>query len=202
MAEPRTRLKLVRSAEDENLSDLADDDLMLLLRRDHIKAFEALVVRHQKMIQGYACRFLGCTDLGEEVAQEVFLTLWTERMRYSGQGQFKSFLLKLVYNRCHVFARGRQRHRKKMEKLEACVPALESDNAPLRCVVESVRSGEIQRALAEIPEPMRHAIVLRYNSGLSIREIAEITGKPAGTVKSNLFRGLKLLHKVFTGDNP
>ncbi|MFC1609425.1 RNA polymerase sigma factor [Myxococcota bacterium] len=202
VVEKKAHLNVVSSQEVNNPSDLSDDDLMLLLRRDHIQAFETLVGRHQEMVLGFACRFLGDRDLGEEVGQEVFLTLWAERMRYQTRGRFKSYLLALAYNRCHVFARQRQRHRRKLEKFEVSAPRQDTDNTPLEQMVDSVRGDEVRRALVQLPEPMRRAIVLRYNSGLAIKEIAEATGTPPGTVKSNLFRGLKRLHELFTGGNP
>jgi RNA polymerase sigma-70 factor (ECF subfamily) len=171
---------------------------MLLLRKGHTKAFAVLVGRYQEMILGFACRFLGDHQIGEEVAQEVFLTVWADRNKYHAKGRFKSYLWTLTFNRCHVFARSRSRHIKKLENYKKSLPEENLESTPLAKVLECAQAEEVRIHLSNLPEAMRRSIILRYLNGLSIKEIAEATKSPLGTVKSNIFRGLNKLHESFT----
>ena len=200
MVEQQPHLRVVDEARPARLEDCADDDLMLLLWRGHVQAFETLVERHHEMVIGYASRFLADRDAGEEVGQEVFMTVWSERDRYQAKGRFTSFLLSLTFNRCHVSARRRQRHLKKIDNL-ATKPFANSraPETPVDQLLEVARREEVQRHLAELPENMRGAVILRYFNELSIKDISEATQTPVGTVKSNIFRGLGRLRKALSG---
>ena len=62
-------------------------------------------------------------------------------------------------------------------------------------------SGEridLDKALAQLPLPMRLCIVLAYNDGLSHQEIADVTGIPLGTVKSNISRGAEKMRALLS----
>jgi RNA polymerase sigma-70 factor (ECF subfamily) len=79
----------------------------------------------------------------------------------------------------------------------------EEDHAPLEpadtrptaweLVAQHEQAEHINAALAGIPAEYREAIVLRFQDGLALDEIASVTGAPMGTVKSRLYRGLNLL---------
>jgi len=203
LVDGRSHLKVVDEPKTAHLADCSDDDLMLLVRRGHVHAFHTLVDRHHEMVIGYASRFLGNRDAGEEVGQEVFMTVWSERDRYQAKGRFTSFLLSLTFNRSHVSARKRQRHLKKLDNL-AAQPSPEDAGVqtPIDQILEAARRDEVHKYLAELPESLREAVILRYFNDMSLKEIAEVTEAPVGTVKSNLFRGLKRLHEALWGGAP
>ena len=64
------------------------------------------------------------------------------------------------------------------------------------------RDGAIRRALADLDEPYRETVSLRYFGELSLNEIAEVTGRPLGTVKTHLHRGLLRLRTSLEGRAP
>jgi RNA polymerase sigma-70 factor (ECF subfamily) len=191
----KEHLKIVSEPEKSHENLLSDDELMLLCKRNNRKAFRTLVERYQDMVLGYAYRYLADRDAAEEVGQEVFLALWSERMRYQAQGKFRSFLLTMSINRCRVYARSRTRHLRKIKKLKSAMsPEMISvDSSPMDDLLRAAQIDEVQKRLAQLPSAMKQAIILRYYNGLSIKEIAKLLGSPEGSVKSNLFRGIKKL---------
>jgi RNA polymerase sigma-70 factor (ECF subfamily) len=81
-------------------------------------------------------------------------------------------------------------------------PSLEpADTRPLawEVVAQQEQAERIARALISIPAPYREAIVLRFQEGLSLEDIARVTGARLGTVKSRLYRGLNLLMSRLEG---
>ena len=193
-----THLKLLQP-EDAAGAGLSDDDLMLLSRQDRHDGFEILVERHQTFVYALAARFLGDRTLGRDVAQDVFLSIWAERERYKARGRFKSYLVSVTLNRCRHLARQRGSHQRKATGLgrehRGQRPAAD---LPLEEVLEMERARELHGVLAELPEKLRLALILRYVNGLALREIASLTRQPTGTVKSHVFRGLKRLHQKLT----
>jgi RNA polymerase sigma-70 factor, ECF subfamily len=192
----RPELRVVGRAED--LAGLADDDLMLLSRQGRRDAFEVLVARHTRLVLGTAIRFLGDRATGREVAQDVFLMLWSERERYVPKQKLKSLLITMTFNRCRALSRQRKNDRKKSETLAMLDHDVSDPATPLEQLLEQNRAAIVRAELTRLPEPVREILILRFAQDLSVQEIAEVTDKPVGTIKSHLFRGLKKLAQIFS----
>ena len=198
---PPPDLKLVCEGSPKEPEDLADDDLMLLSRSGRQDAFDALVRRHQSLVFGLATRYFADRTLGREVAQDVFLSLWAERERYRPRGKFTGYLVSATFHRCHYLARQRRSHDRKLgDFARESGTRQEPGDLPLDHLVEAERAREVRAKLALLPAGMREVMILRYTQDLSIEEIADLTGKPPGTVKSHLFRGLKRLARLLRED--
>jgi RNA polymerase sigma-70 factor (ECF subfamily) len=187
----RPRLEVVAGGISGALEELSDDQLMLLLERQE-RSFEVLVRRHQPLVLAYATRFLGDRDLAREITQEVFLTLWAERRTYSPQGKFRSYLLTLAVNRCRSLGRRRQVARRQQPLLQSGAAQLNSA-LPIDELLEAERASLVQARLQAIEEPYREVLLLRFCGAMSYQEMASVTGKPEGTLKSLVSRGLKHL---------
>ena len=190
-------IKLVQAQRPQQLGDLADDDLMLLARRERQDAFELLVQRHQGLVFGLCTRYLGDRVQGRDVTQDVFLALWAEKDRYRPSGKFRSYLVSMAMHRCHYVARQQRSNRDKVDQYKSSGAGEKSDPAlPLAALVEHERAQEVRQALTQLPEKCREVMILRFNQELPLEEIAELTGMPLGTVKSHVFRGLQRLHAI------
>jgi RNA polymerase sigma-70 factor (ECF subfamily) len=75
------------------------------------------------------------------------------------------------------------------------------DNRPsaLEMTAQHEHADRINAALVCIPAEYREAVVLRFQEGLTLDEIAAVTGAPLGTIKSRLYRGLNLLMPLLKG---
>lgn len=196
-------LRLVSGAAPGELGELPDDSLMLLARANREDAFAVLVRRHQSLVFGLAARYFADRSLGREVSQDVFLSLWADRERYRPRGKFKSYLVSVTFHRCHFVARQIRSHRRKLAGLaRESQTQTGGEDLPLELMVEAERAREVRANLALLPGKMREVLILRFTQELQIEEIASLTGKPPGTVKSHLFRGLRRLARLMTGEEP
>jgi RNA polymerase sigma-70 factor (sigma-E family) len=127
----------------------------------------------------------GSVAVGEEIAQEAFSSIY---QRWSTLDQPIGYLRTIVVNRSRDYLRREDVARRSATKV-----------GPLRDKTEDVyhdNDRSIFVALARLNERQRAAVVLRYWSDLSEKEIAEVLGCRPGTVKSMLSRSLSELRKV------
>lgn len=154
-------------------------------------AFEVLLRRHRAAVRSYCARLCG-SGLGDEAAQETFLTLWQERESYEPRGRFRAYLFTIAQRRCHNALRGSKRQRRVAEAAQA-LPSASVD-------ADELLARERQRRLYErvhtLPEEQRQAILLHFAADLPYEEIAALTGRPAATIRTRVFSGLGKLRKL------
>jgi RNA polymerase sigma factor (sigma-70 family) len=201
--EEATPLRLVGGKPASRAGEPTDDELMLLVKANHQTAFEVLVRRHQTLVLGLATRFVGDAAAGKDIAQDVFLALWSERHRYESRGLFRSYLVSCTIHRCQIVVRKERSHERKHHALSVSVghgAGAVPGNEALHALVEMEQCKNVREKLTLLPEKMREVLILRFTSDLSIQEICEATGLREGTVKSHLFRGVARLHRLFGKD--
>jgi RNA polymerase sigma-70 factor (ECF subfamily) len=186
--------RLNRSREESTLvrlRELADEDLMQLVRQGEAAAFEVVYERHCGAAFSLAYRMCGKRSIAEEVVQESFLSLWRSGARYDRtRGSVRTWTLGIVHNRAiDALRRGivHDRRRASDEGIE------ERFEAPETTEVEVARrdeSREIRSALSELPREQSQVIELAYFGGFTHTEIAEMLKAPIGTVKGRMRLGL------------
>ncbi len=171
-----------------------DSDVALMQRvaAGDEAAFAILVERHQHAVVGTAAKMLGDPGEAEDIAQQVFLRLWTSAKRYQPTAKFTTFLFTITRNL--VFNESRRRSRRRqisIEEREEHGPVHadpESDNRPDHELLHAELRHAIDQAIDALPENQRLAVVLRRYEGTSYEDIAEILGTSVSSVKSLLFR--------------
>jgi RNA polymerase sigma-70 factor (ECF subfamily) len=173
------------------LMELADEELMQLVRRGDPRAFEVVYDRHSGAAFSLAYRMTGKRVTAEEVVQEAFLALWRANARYDRtRGSVRTWILGIVHNRAiDALRRGmvHDRRRASDEGLEERFEARE------RTDVEAARhdeAREVRSALGVLPPEQLKVIELAYFGGFTHSEIAEMLGTPIGTVKGRMRLGL------------
>ena len=186
----------------------ADVDLARRLARDLDGSFEALVVAHQDRLFTIARRVLGDAHDAEEVAQDAFIRAYRaiegyppERVR---ELRLRPWLAAIVIN----VARNRRRRIADRQPAQPLAPliegGLELEDRPVErpearhAAAESAR--EWSARLATLPAVYRTAVVLRHVDGLSYDELAVALGRPEGTVKAQVHRGLRLLRTALDAE--
>lgn len=179
---------------DHDLSLLADEDLMQLMRQGDARAFELVYERHATAAFSLAYRMTGLRAAAEDVVQEAFLSLWRSGARYDHtRGSVRTWVLGIVHHRAIDSLRRNlrhDRHRASDEGLE------ERFEAPDRTDVTAARreeAAEVRSALAELPAEQSKVIELAYFGGFSHSEIASMLETPVGTVKGRIRLGLEKL---------
>lgn len=189
------QLRLVASATNA-LDGRSDDELVLLVAARSREAFAALVRRHQARVIAFCARATGSSDLGRDVAQDVFLELWRSAASYRPEGKFPSWLFRLARNRVISLARRPVEHPTAPVTLDAKA----TEAAQLDDMLARERERLLREALSELGEHERTTLLLHYQEGLSYETIASMVGSPAGTVRSWAFQSLRRLRRLMAPD--
>ena len=197
----RTVVDAIGPADERRAAEV-DPDLASLerARTGDNGAFEALVLRYQARIVNYASAMVHDADAAEDVAQETFVRAWRGLGRFRGESTFKTWLYRIATNvaRTDLDRRGR-RARIANRSLDDEAEPLQAGDVPSPAPdaeTSLVRREAIDRALSELPDELRQALVLRDVEGLDYKEIAGVTGAPIGTVESRIFRARRRLRTL------
>lgn len=176
-------------AVDSNAQDVAD---MLRVKEGDVPSFEALVARHKSSVIGTIYRMLGDLDESHDLAQRVFIRVWSSAPRYQPSAKFTTWLFTITKNL--VYNESRRRKRRPHYSLEAqeeefhlAMPdtsVVEPDDALLHKEMQQA----IDAAMEKLPERQRMALVLRRFEHLPYEEIAKTMDLTVSSVKSLLFR--------------
>jgi RNA polymerase sigma-70 factor (ECF subfamily) len=179
------------------LRELADEDLMQLVRQGEAVAFEIIYERHCNAAFSLAYRMTGKRSIAEDVVQEAFLSLWRSGARYDRtRGSVRTWTLGIVHNRAiDALRRGivHDRRRASDEGIE------ERFEAPENTELEVARrdeSREIREAMSELPREQSQVIELAYFGGFTHTEIATMLNAPIGTIKGRMRLGLAKMRLV------
>ncbi len=181
---------------------LRDPDirLMLRVRADDREAFAELVERFQHRLVGIMNHLVGHSQEAEDLAQEVFLRVYKTRHRYSPKAKFSTWLFTIANNLALNSIRNR--------KLRQAVPLEAQDSGPNVIVAaddapppnhrlqQEELAGVIRKALEELNERQRVAVVLNKFEDMGYAEIADVMGLSAKAVKSLLSRARTKLREA------
>lgn len=171
-----------------------DEELMLRYRNGDAAAFETLYRRYEKPLFDFIYRFAPDSTDAESLFQEAFFRLVRAKKNYQATAQFKTWLFQIAMNLCRDRAR-RMKHR---GHISLSSPSSSQDDShgeiqdlvsdPSLAVDKSVEAGQLESAVkgavASLPEDERLVVVMKEYQGLKYSEIAEITNRPIGTLKS------------------
>jgi RNA polymerase sigma-70 factor (ECF subfamily) len=175
-----------------------DHELLEGCRRGEPEALRELFESHKDKVYSIALRYSGDSAVAMDIAQDVFLKLFSAIHNFRGGANFDSWLYRIVVNSC---LDQKRRTRRLIPLVDGLLDALQSPGASaLDQVVRSELSSRLRSAVARLPAEQRIVIVLRYTQGLSYDEIAEILGCSTGTVASRLNRIHKTLGRRLGGD--
>ena len=148
--------------------------------------------RYAGELFGFPCNPLGDRELAEEVVQEVFARLWRHAGDYDrSKASVRTWLYSIARNRI-VDARRRAAVRPVSVSAQVDEEAWELDPDFERAVLR----WQVAAALARLSPEHRQVIRLAHWGGLSLREIAERSGVPVGTVKSRVYYALRSLRLI------
>lgn len=191
---------MVTEPQDKYLSD-PDNQLMQKAGSGNRAAFKELVKKHQGTVTGIIYRYTGNHNEVEDLAQDIFLKIYKAASSYVPRAQFKTWLYKVVANHCLNFFRS-QKRKAIITSLDQ--PLSEDYNPHIQRTDEQKKQPEIilqqqelqialKRALSELPERQRMAIILHRFEGLSYKEVATILGASLSAVESLIFRAMNNL---------
>jgi len=182
------------------LRDLADEDLMQLVRRGEAEAFEVVYERHSHAAFSLAYRMCGSRAAAEDVVQEAFLSLWRSGARYDRtRGSVRTWVLGIVHNRAIDSLRRSVVHDRKRASDEGIEERFEARERTDVEVARLDEAAEIRQALTTLPTEQSRVIELAYFGGFTQSEIADMIDTPIGTVKGRMRLGLEKMRAQLGG---
>ena len=185
------------------MSELERSLLRRLRDRDE-RAFRELIDDHRDRVFNITYRMLGNRAEAEDVAQEVFITVFKTIESFREESKFSTWLYRVTVNHCKnrikYLARRHDRDRDELDETNQATNGA-VNGAPVRVAQpdKALASAQmeklLQEAIAALDDDQRAVVILRDVEDLSIEEICEITGLPDGTVKSRLHRARLVLRK-------
>jgi RNA polymerase sigma-70 factor (ECF subfamily) len=169
------------------------------LARDLEAGFPDLVAHHQDLVYGMALRMTGRPADAEDLAQEAFLRAYRALRRYAPERTAglltRGWLAAIVANLGRDRARRRRPPPAALDGLADQVT--DASPRPDELVTRREAAGAWAARLAALPEAQRRAVELRHIEGLTYPELALALGRPLGTVKSDVHRGVRALREAW-----
>jgi RNA polymerase sigma-70 factor, ECF subfamily len=150
-------------------------------------AFAEIVRRYERAAIVTAYSALGDFHVAQDAAQEAFVIAYQKLGKVRNPDSFGPWLLRIVRHRAMRLRRAR-----KVESID--VDCLEPAVAQPRDWMEPYK--EVVKQLTRLPEHERIVAVMRYVDGHSVNEIADLTGRPVGTVTKQLSRAVERLRNL------
>ncbi len=178
----------------------SDEELVAQAQAGDHDSFNQLVVRWERPIYALAYRTLGREEDARDVVQEAFLRAFRALKGFKGEAKFSSWLYRITLNLCRDWIR-RERRTPIAAVPDGTDPIDLAESLPSQdesvedLVARREMSKAVARAMAELPEEQRAAIVLKEYHGLTFQEIADTLNCPLSTVKTRLYQGLSVLRR-------
>jgi RNA polymerase sigma-70 factor (ECF subfamily) len=173
-----------------------DPDLQLItaVADGDEKAFEQLVKKYQHAVFNTIYRYIGNYEDVEDIAQEVFIKVWHKAKSFQKKSKFSTWLYRITVNHCLHY---QSKHRQKLVSLDE-MGEKEQIPDPLIIEVDHKQQNKaeiVRKAVSELSDRQRIALILSRFEDKSYKEIAEIMGISLGAVESLIFRAKQALKK-------
>ena len=193
----------------------SDEELLLehRLRRSR-QAFEELVRRYERELYSYLRRYLSDDTMAEDVFQATFLQLYLKAEQFEEGRKVRPWLYTIATNQAIDAQRRNRRHKmvsldrrghspEGQESVGSLLDLLTSREPEATDNLETdERRQWVQQAIAQLPDPLREAVLLVYYQGLKYREAAAVLDIPVGTVKSRMHAAILKLNEAWTDNHP
>jgi RNA polymerase sigma-70 factor (ECF subfamily) len=180
-----------------------DSDLMLVERvqQGEAAAFDLLVLRYQHKVLKLIMRYVHDAVEAEDVAQEAFIRAYRALPSFRGDSAFYTWLYRIAINTAkNALVSGKRRpvdynlDLQDSEQYEMQARLKDSETPEGLLLTDEIRET-VNAAIADLPEDLRTAIMLRELEGMSYEEIAAAMECPVGTVRSRIFRAREAIDR-------
>lgn len=186
----------VNSTKEENQT------LELGIRHRDPEVLDLLIEQYYYRLFRYLLHLTGNRGMAEDIFQETWMKVLERGHQYNGQSKFEAWLFTIARNLVFDRLRGAKNAVSLNDLTQPGKSGSQSrhpvakQESPLDSV-ERLEQGEQTIALlGKLPALYREALVLRFQEALSLEEIASVVEAPLSTVKSRIYRGLRLLRET------
>ncbi len=177
----------------------ADAQLADRIRIGDTEALGELYDRYAGTATATALRVVGSREDAEDVVHDAFVAVWRKIDRFDAErGALRAWLMTVVRNRAIDRVRAR---RASIDLDDADERSLlrTGPNPTMEEALTRASAGDLRAAMASLPDDQRRALELAYFEGYTYREVAELTGVPAGTANGRLRLALGKLRDALIG---
>jgi len=182
----------MQSAKQQNKFQYSDEELIASFQNGNEQAYIELVRRYRDRLMTFVFRFLGDSDLSEDIVQDTMLKVYTHKHYYKEIAKFSTWVYTIAGNLAKTELR--KQKRRKITQLSQ----MNTDDRKYEIPSKDLKSEdkiqgefaekEIQKAILQLPLHFRTVVILRDIQELSYEEISNIVDVPLGTVKSRINR--------------
>lgn len=173
-------------------------NLVSLLKKGNILAFDTIYERYGKRLYGFVLRYIKQESDAEEIVQEVFLKIWESRDKIDTYASFDSFLFTIAYNTTISLLRKRINEKKYLDQLQYRQQIVDSEE-----LINEIHFKEINEQLTSLLDQLtprqREIFRLSREQGLTHEEIAQNLNISRNTVKNHLVTALAFLKSRISG---
>jgi RNA polymerase sigma-70 factor (ECF subfamily) len=181
----------------EETSNQQEQDLVKRCQEGDSQALEQIVRQYQDGVYNIAYRILGSHEDAQDLAQDVFLTVWEKIGQFKFKSRFSTWLYRIVTNLC-INEKNRQRRRQtvpmEIDDSQAWTPI--NPTTPEKEVLLAEQQEILQVALAQLKDKYRTILILREMENLSYDELSKVLRCSIGRVKSRLHEARMALRKI------
>lgn len=174
-----------------------EEKLISRAAKGDASAFNELLGTQEKRMYAVCLRMCGNHEDAQDCLQESMLRIFRSISGFKGQASFSTWVYRVTMNTC--LDELRKKKNKQTASLDGLLdsgwsPSDDSDTPEHHTIAGEKRTA-IRKAIADLPEDMRSAIVLRDIEGFSYDEISDMLGINVGTIKSRISRGREKLRE-------
>ena len=163
------------------MTEPADRELLEGIRAGRREACARLIHEHYPAIYRFLLHLARDAAEAEDLTQETFAAAWEKIAAFEGRSALCTWLHRIAYGKFVDARRAGRRSAALAERLRRREPA--AAPCPVEAAVRDDEARRLYAALQRVDAPDRVLLVLHYLQGLSYREMADVTGEPAGTLK-------------------
>ena len=184
-----------------NVQVLSDQLLLNSYLSGDKSAISQLIERHSRRVKEYIRMMVKDNDVADDIFQETFIKAVRviDEGRYTDNGKFLSWILRIAHNQVIDHFRARKQQ-KQVTEADAGYNVLGTlrfaDGTVEDDMVSAQINSDVRRLVELLPDEQREVVMLRYYSGLSFKEIAEITGVSINTALGRMRYALMSMRRI------
>jgi len=191
-------LKKLASRRVDGLEKLSDEVIVKMAQEElphDLTAYREILRRYEGLVYNTCYKVIGNAEDAQEVSQDALIQVFHKLNQFEGRSAFKTWLYKVVHNYCRNRLSKIIRRREGKEAYEGEMITTEAD--PAANADKHDLSEKVQEALNKLKDKDREVIVLKFMSGLTLQEIAEVLDLGLSASKMRLYRALEAFKGVY-----
>jgi len=185
-------------------TDLTDNSLVRIVRTKDPDRYSEIIDRYRGKLFAYLYCLIGQKDETEDILQNVFIKTYKNLARFDQKRKFSSWIYRIAHNEAvnHI----KRKYLKKFVSWEDVVTAKDKlelsgyEKDISEELIKNERVKEVHEIVDRLPVKYKQVLILKYFSGKSYKEIADILGKPTNTVGTLINRAKNKLQEEIKGE--